>query len=89
MLQRLEREQEEIQAEVEDLHSKLTELWHRLHEDYAHRENFLGANKGFTKSTLKAVSIAFYIIRGLFEKFSIKYITDVTQDSEQELVSVV
>ena len=62
MLQRLEREQEETQAEVEDLRSKLTELWLRLHEDYAHRENFMGANKGCTKSTLKAVSIAFDII---------------------------
>lgn len=56
---RLEQQLEDTKAEVTELREKLTQLWDRLHEDYSHRNVFLGAHRGYSADTLRAVCVAF------------------------------
>ncbi|PNF26068.1 hypothetical protein B7P43_G06395 [Cryptotermes secundus] len=52
---RLEQQLEDTKAEVTELREKLTQLWDRLHEDYNHRNIFLGAHRGYSADTLRAL----------------------------------
>ncbi|KAJ9583513.1 hypothetical protein L9F63_022131, partial [Diploptera punctata] len=55
MQQKWERREEEAKAEALDIRMKITELWDRLHEDYAHREAFLASVKGYSISVIKTL----------------------------------